>query len=136
MAAKKRLDSLLVERGLFETRAKASAAVLAGDVRVGNGERAAKPGTMVAENTELAVAETRRYVSRGGLKLAHALATFALDVRGLTAGHADQFLGCELKDSVRGPGGRPDRRQREQIAIDQRAQGLRMAERRRPSAAP
>ena len=75
MAAKKRLDTLLVERGLFDSRSKASASVLAGEVRVGRGrERAAKPGTAVPEEIELEVESGSRYVSRGGLKLDRAQA--------------------------------------------------------------
>jgi len=101
MAAKKRLDTLLVERGLFESRAKASAAVLAGDVHVGAGrERAAKPGMLTAEDAALAVAEARRYVSRGGLKLERALVHFGvsplgrlcLDVGASTGGFTDCLL--------------------------------------------
>ena len=77
MAARKRLDTLLVERGLFESRSKASASVIAGEVRLGRGrERAAKPGMLVADEVELEVAGGSPYVSRGGLKLQRALASF------------------------------------------------------------
>jgi 23S rRNA (cytidine1920-2'-O)/16S rRNA (cytidine1409-2'-O)-methyltransferase len=83
MAAKKRLDSLLVERGLIQTRSKAAASVLAGEVRLGPGrERAAKPGMLVAEGIEVEVARGPRYVSRGGLKLERALACFGVSPRG------------------------------------------------------
>jgi 23S rRNA (cytidine1920-2'-O)/16S rRNA (cytidine1409-2'-O)-methyltransferase len=71
---KKRLDVLLVERGLAETRSQAQALVLAGRVR-GH----AKPGEQVADDIELDVAQPPRFVSRGGEKLANVLA--ALDVR-------------------------------------------------------
>jgi 23S rRNA (cytidine1920-2'-O)/16S rRNA (cytidine1409-2'-O)-methyltransferase len=80
---KSRLDALLVDRGLFETRSRAAAAVIAGDVRLGDdGRRADKPGQMVAPDVALAVAEGPRYVSRGGVKLANALDAFGLDVAG------------------------------------------------------
>ncbi|NJN16303.1 MAG: TlyA family RNA methyltransferase [Oscillochloris sp.] len=82
--AKLRLDQLLVARGLAETRTRAQALLLAGSVRV-NGQPAGKPGTMVDEQVELEVTAALPYVSRGGLKLAHALDAFALDPNGLTA---------------------------------------------------
>jgi 23S rRNA (cytidine1920-2'-O)/16S rRNA (cytidine1409-2'-O)-methyltransferase len=83
---KSRLDALLVDRGLFETRSRAAAAVLAGDVRVGDdGRRADKPGQMVGPEVPLAVAEGPQYVSRGGVKLANALDAFGLDVAGRRA---------------------------------------------------
>lgn len=71
---KKRLDVLLVERGLAETRTQAQALVLAG--RVTGYE---KPGTQVDENVELDVSRPPPYVSRGGEKLAHALDVFGVD---------------------------------------------------------
>src|SRR5919202_2855203 len=78
-----RLDSLLAERGLFDSRSRAAAAVLAGDVLLLPGRRRAdKPGQMVAEDVELEVAEAPAYVSRGGVKLANALDAFGLDVAG------------------------------------------------------
>ena len=78
-----RLDSLLTERGLFASRTRAAAAVLAGQVHVGPGRAvAAKPGQLVAADVELAVDERLPYVSRGGLKLANALDTLGVDVAG------------------------------------------------------
>jgi 23S rRNA (cytidine1920-2'-O)/16S rRNA (cytidine1409-2'-O)-methyltransferase len=74
---KKRLDVLLVERGLAESRSQAQALVLAG--RVPGYEKA---GTAVDESAELAVSEPPRFVSRGGDKLANALEAFELDVTG------------------------------------------------------
>jgi 23S rRNA (cytidine1920-2'-O)/16S rRNA (cytidine1409-2'-O)-methyltransferase len=74
---KKRLDVLLVERGLAESRSQAQALVLAGRVK-----GFAKAGDQVEEGAELEVHEGPRFVSRGGEKLAHALATFELDVTG------------------------------------------------------
>jgi 23S rRNA (cytidine1920-2'-O)/16S rRNA (cytidine1409-2'-O)-methyltransferase len=74
---KKRVDVLLVERGLAESRAQAQALVLAG--RVPGFE---KPGTAVEETAELAITAPPRYVSRGGEKLAHALDAFGVDPAG------------------------------------------------------
>ncbi|HYI80055.1 MAG TPA: TlyA family RNA methyltransferase [Thermoleophilaceae bacterium] len=80
---KRRLDTLLAERGLYESRTRAAAAVMAGEVAIGNdGRRAEKPGQMVADDAELVVAEGPRYVSRGGVKLANALEGFAVDPTG------------------------------------------------------
>jgi 23S rRNA (cytidine1920-2'-O)/16S rRNA (cytidine1409-2'-O)-methyltransferase len=81
-----RLDSLLAERGLFASRTRAAAAVLAGHVHVGPGRaRAAKPGQLVNDDVELAVDSPPPYVSRGGVKLANALDALALDVSGRRA---------------------------------------------------
>lgn len=77
---KKRLDVLLVERGLAETRTQAQALVLAGRVRGFE-----KPGVQVDETAELEVEAPPPYVSRGGQKLAHALDAFALDPVGKDA---------------------------------------------------
>jgi 23S rRNA (cytidine1920-2'-O)/16S rRNA (cytidine1409-2'-O)-methyltransferase len=81
---KRRLDTLLAERGLYETRSRAAAAVMAGDVHVGD-RPARKPGEMVAEDADLRVAERPAFVSRGGVKLANALDSFGLDVSGRRA---------------------------------------------------
>src|SRR4051794_20597461 len=84
--AKVRLDTLLARRGLFSSRARAAASVMAGEVRLGDhGERAAKPGQLVAEDVALAVDERPRFVSRGGVKLANALDALGLDVAGRRA---------------------------------------------------
>ena len=82
--AKVRLDTLLAQRGLFASRARAAASVMAGEVRLGgsDGDRAAKPGQLVAEDVELAVDERPRFVSRGGIKLANALQATGIDVSG------------------------------------------------------
>jgi len=83
VSVKVRLDALLTQRGIFETRSRAAASVLAGEVRIGaHGTRATKPGTLVAEDVELAVDEVPRFVSRGGVKLANALAASGLEVSG------------------------------------------------------
>jgi 23S rRNA (cytidine1920-2'-O)/16S rRNA (cytidine1409-2'-O)-methyltransferase len=75
---KKRLDVLLVERGLAESRAQAQALVMAGLV-----PGYAKPGQQVDEHAELAVERGPAYVSRGGEKLAHALDALGVDPGGL-----------------------------------------------------
>jgi 23S rRNA (cytidine1920-2'-O)/16S rRNA (cytidine1409-2'-O)-methyltransferase len=82
--ARTRLDAALVERGLFASRARAQAAVIAGRVSV-DGAAALKPGVSVSPESALAVAPAPEYVSRGGLKLAGALDELALDVSGALA---------------------------------------------------
>jgi 23S rRNA (cytidine1920-2'-O)/16S rRNA (cytidine1409-2'-O)-methyltransferase len=97
--SKRRLDTLLAERGLFDSRSRAAAAVIAGDVRV-EGRPAEKPGQLVSDNVAVAVAEPPRYVSRGGIKLENALDAFgvdadgrrALDVGAATGGFTDCLL--------------------------------------------
>ena len=80
-----RLDSLLVQRGLAASRERARALILAGDVRV-NGQPATKAGVQVPADAHVALtARDHPYVGRGGLKLAHALDTFGIDVGGRTA---------------------------------------------------
>ena len=80
--AKRRLDTLLAARGLFESRSRAAAAVMAGEVLLGDGRRAEKPGQMVAEDETVSVREAARWVSRGGQKLANALDAFGIDPAG------------------------------------------------------
>ena len=81
--AKVRLDTLLAERGLFASRSRAAASVLAGEVRLGGaGARAEKPGQMVEADVEVAVDERPRFVSRGGVKLSNALDALGVDVAG------------------------------------------------------
>jgi len=83
--AKTRLDQLLVERGLVESRTRAQALIMAGKVTVGD-KTADKAGQQVAEDAAIALKEKDHpWVSRGGLKLDHALTHFGLDVTGLTA---------------------------------------------------
>ena len=79
---KTRLDVLLTERGLAESRAKAQALIMAGQVRV-NDQVALKPATAVDSKSALTVDTGPRFVSRGGEKLDAALEAFALDVKGL-----------------------------------------------------
>jgi 23S rRNA (cytidine1920-2'-O)/16S rRNA (cytidine1409-2'-O)-methyltransferase len=83
-----RLDALLVDRGLAETRSKAQALVLAGKVRVGEGDAARrdhKAGDTIDSAATIAVESPDPYVSRGGHKLAAALDAFGIDPAGLTA---------------------------------------------------
>jgi 23S rRNA (cytidine1920-2'-O)/16S rRNA (cytidine1409-2'-O)-methyltransferase len=96
-----RLDSLLSQRGLFSSRSRAAASVLAGDVLLLPArERAQKPGQLVPEDVELELVQGPPYVSRGGIKLANALdrlgvavaARRALDVGASTGGFTDCLL--------------------------------------------
>src|SRR6266851_3018675 len=85
MTDKRRVDTLLVERGLAESRARAQALVLAGLVWSA-GQRLDKPGTSLATDTPLEVrGREHPWVSRGGIKLAHALDHFAVDPAGAVA---------------------------------------------------
>ncbi len=94
-----RLDALLVDRGLFASRAQARAAVLAGEVSV-DGRVVDKPGTQVDDTAVTTVAARRRYVSRGGDKLDSALTRLRVDVNGedvldlgsSTGGFVDRLL--------------------------------------------
>jgi 23S rRNA (cytidine1920-2'-O)/16S rRNA (cytidine1409-2'-O)-methyltransferase len=82
--ARTRLDQLLVERGLAESRNRAQALILAGSVRV-NAQVQTKPGAAVDAACTITVAAPLPYASRGGYKLAHALDTFGLSPAGLIA---------------------------------------------------
>lgn len=78
-----RIDSLLSERGIFPSRARAAASVLAGDVLVLPERRPArKPGEMVPPDVELEIAEGPQFASRGGIKLTNALDALGLEVTG------------------------------------------------------
>lgn len=81
MGSKVRLDMLLVDRGLFPSRERSRAAIMAGAVSVG-GEKVDKPGRSVDSESLIEVKENLPYVSRGGLKLARALQVFNLDLAG------------------------------------------------------
>jgi 23S rRNA (cytidine1920-2'-O)/16S rRNA (cytidine1409-2'-O)-methyltransferase len=83
---KVRLDTLLSQRGVFPSRTRAAASVLAGEVWLGAERlRADKPGQLVGEDVEVSVAQAPAFVSRGGRKLENALETFGLDVHGRKA---------------------------------------------------
>ncbi len=78
---KTRLDRLLVERGLVESREKAQALIMAGEVFIGS-QKASKPGQLVATDAGVEVRAGLPFVSRGGFKLAGALRAFAIDAAG------------------------------------------------------
>jgi len=104
--ARVRLDTLLAERGLFESRTRAAASVMAGEVRLGgDGARASKPGQLVDADVAVAVEERPRFVSRGGVKLANALEQLAIDARGRSALDAGASTGgfsdCLLQAGAR-----------------------------------
>lgn len=80
---KRRLDQLIVDRGLAETREKAQALILAGQVTV-NGQKSEKPGHSIPGDARIELLERMPYVSRGGFKLASALDHFSIDVTGWT----------------------------------------------------
>jgi 23S rRNA (cytidine1920-2'-O)/16S rRNA (cytidine1409-2'-O)-methyltransferase len=90
---KLRLDTLLAERGLFPSRSRAAASVMAGEVFLAGGRagarvgerRAAKPGELVDIETHVRLAQGPAFVSRGGIKLANALEACGLDVQGRRA---------------------------------------------------
>ena len=80
-ATKRRIDTLLAERGLAGSRTSAAESVRAGRVRIGtDGPVAAKPGQLVPEDAELLLSDPPRYVSRGGMKLEKAFEALGLDV--------------------------------------------------------
>jgi 23S rRNA (cytidine1920-2'-O)/16S rRNA (cytidine1409-2'-O)-methyltransferase len=79
-----RLDQALVERGLCASREKAQRAVMAGQIRI-NGHPARKSSDVVKAQDSIELLAPEKFVSRGGLKLEHALAHFSLNVAGLTA---------------------------------------------------
>lgn len=86
MATKKiRLDQLIVDRGLADSKTRAQALVMAGHVYIAD-TKAQKPGQQIAEDAEISVkGSDHPWVSRGGIKLAHALETFEIDVTGAVA---------------------------------------------------
>jgi len=84
MAKAQRLDLAVVERGLADTRSRAKALIMAGDVLL-NGQRETRAGQNVAPTDEVALREKPRFVSRGGEKLDHALERFDIDVEGFVA---------------------------------------------------
>ena len=101
---KERLDRLLVIRGLAETRARAQALVLAGQVFSG-GQRLEKSGQLVDADAPLSLKETLPFVGRGGLKLAAALDYFGIEVQGRTCldigASTGGFTDCMLQRGAR-----------------------------------
>lgn len=105
MAAKQRLDRLMVERGLAPSREKAQALIMAGQVVVGD-HAVDKAGQQVAVDAEIRIkGEVLPYVSRGGLKLKKALDEFGVDVTGLVAidvgASTGGFTDCLLQAGAR-----------------------------------
>lgn len=102
---KKRLDILLVEKGLFPSREKARAVIMAGQVYVA-GQKSDKPGTPVDEEDSVEVrGETLRYVSRGGLKLEKAMRAFPISLSDTVCGDIGAstggFTDCMLQNGAR-----------------------------------
>ncbi|MGA9048989.1 MAG: TlyA family RNA methyltransferase [Dehalococcoidia bacterium] len=100
---KQRLDTLLVTRGLAENKIKAQAVIMAGAVSV-NGNIMTKAGSLVPEDSQVQMAAKMPYVSRGGLKLEHALKEFKIVVKGLTCldvgASTGGFTDCLLKNGA------------------------------------
>ena len=102
MSNKTRLDVLLVERGMEESRQRAQADIMSGIVFV-KGQKVDKPGTAVANDAEIEIrGNTLRYVSRGGLKLEKAMATFPISLEGAVCGDIGAstggFTDCMLQN--------------------------------------
>jgi len=101
---KKRLDLLLIERGLVPSREKAQALIIAGQVKV-NGQIITKAGTPINPDTTLTIDQPFPYVSRAGVKLARALQAFPVKVEGLTAldigSSTGGFTDCLLQAGAR-----------------------------------
>ncbi|MBM3925616.1 MAG: TlyA family RNA methyltransferase [SAR202 cluster bacterium] len=101
---KRRLDVLLHEQGLAESRQRAQALVMAGRVLV-DGQKVTKPGTAVAEDARLSVAQGEPYVGRGGHKLAGALDEFGINPEGLVCldvgASTGGFTDCLLQRGAR-----------------------------------
>lgn len=101
---KERLDALLTARGFFESRARAQAAIMAGQVLV-NEQKIDKPGTQVPEEAAIRLlGEKLKYVSRGGLKLEKALQIFPISVEGKTVADIGASTGgfsdCALQNGA------------------------------------
>ncbi len=103
-AKRRRLDLELVARGLAESREKAQALILAGEVLV-NGQPVTRPAHLVAPEATIEVRRPLRYVSRGGLKLEHALHTCGVAVEGLVVidvgAATGGFTDCLLQHGAR-----------------------------------
>ena len=105
MSSKTRLDVLLVERGMEESRQKAQATIMSGLVFV-NQQRVDKPGTSVPNDAEIEVrGHTLQYVSRGGLKLEKAMASFPIALSDAVCGDIGAstggFTDCMLQNGAR-----------------------------------
>jgi len=104
IVAKRRIDTLLVARGLVESREKARVMVMEGAV-VADSRIIVKPSTLVDEDSEVRILESPQFVSRGGLKLEYALDQFQVDVHDIVAvdvgASTGGFTDCLLKRGVR-----------------------------------
>lgn len=105
MSNKTRLDVLLVEQGLQESRQKAQATIMAGIVYVNN-QKVDKPGTAVPNDAHIEVrGKTLRYVSRGGLKLEKAMQTWPIALEGKTCADIGSstggFTDCMLQNGAK-----------------------------------
>jgi 23S rRNA (cytidine1920-2'-O)/16S rRNA (cytidine1409-2'-O)-methyltransferase len=102
--ARSRIDALLVERGLVESRQQAQAILMAGDIRV-DGATVTRAGALVSSGANIEVLQRPAYVSRGGDKLAHALSTFGIDPTDLTCvdlgASTGGFTDCLLQKGAR-----------------------------------
>ena len=100
-----RIDKLIHERGLAESRSKARSIIMAGSVFVNN-QRIDKPGTLIKDDSEILIKNSRgKYVSRGGLKLEKALEQFNIEVNGITAldigASTGGFTDCLLQNGAK-----------------------------------
>ena len=103
--AKKRLDAVLVEQGFFDTRSKAQAAIMAGQILV-NDLKVDKPGTQVTDEVKIKIIGNKLpYVSRGGLKLEQALKVFPISLQDKTVADIGAstggFTDCSLQNGAR-----------------------------------
>ena len=104
MSNKTRLDVLLTEQGLQESRQKAQATIMSGLVFV-NGQRVDKPGTAIPNDAKIEIrGNTLKYVSRGGLKLEKAMAEFPIELNGCICGDIGAstggFTDCMLQNGA------------------------------------
>ena len=98
---KLRLDLLLVERALTDSREKAKALILAGQVLV-NDQKIDKAGTPVSTDARVEILQQLRYVSRGGLKLESALQVFAIDLQQIEEKRAHRRVCVGVLDELEG----------------------------------
>ena len=100
---KKRLDILLVEKGLTESREKAKALIMAGSVYV-DGQKSEKAGNEVDENAEIHISDDLKYVSRGGYKLEKTIEKYGLDLEGCVCADIGAstggFTDCMLQNNA------------------------------------
>ena len=103
MKHKQRLDILLTERGLCDSRSRAQALIMSGEVFV-NGQKCDKAGTLIEEDAALELRGGSRYVSRGGLKLEKALRDFGIDPTGFVCSDSGAstggFTDCLLQNGA------------------------------------